>query len=66
MKNHNDGDDDVDNDQNEYRNDNDNDASESGSDGQIFNPIETPRSHLGLTGEDRVKTTTLLHLCCHM
>ena len=48
MKNHDDGYDDGDIDGNEYGNNDENVASGLGSDGPIFDPITTPRSHLGL------------------
>ena len=48
MKNYDDGDDDG----NEDRNDDDNAASGSGSDGLVFDPITTPQSHRGGSGDD--------------
>ena len=50
MTNYDDGDDDGDNDGNNDGNNDDNAASGSGSDGPIFDPIESP----GLAEEDRV------------
>ena len=45
-------DDDIDNDGNEDGNDDDNTASGSGSDGQIFDPVMTPQSRGGGSGND--------------
>ena len=51
MTKYDDGDDDEDNDQNEDVNNDKNSAAGSVYDGLIFDPIMTPRSHLGLAEE---------------
>ena len=70
MTNYDGGDDDGDDDENEDANDNDNAASGSGSGGPIFNPITTPLSLIGGSGNDGTGDaagacyiSTLLKMC---
>ena len=61
MTNYNNGDDDRDNDGNKDGNDDDNAASESGSDGPIFDVISTPWSRRGGSGDDDYGAAAAAH-----
>ena len=66
MTNHNNIDDNGYNDSNKDKHYNENSAYGSVSNGQIFNPVATPCSCLGLEEEDRVTNTTALQPWCLM
>ena len=61
MTNYHYGDDNIDNNRNEDGNDDDNAASGSGSDGPIFDPIMTPRSNRGGSGNKGDGAAAVVH-----